>query len=401
MDRELHAGNSALPGINMSMESPPTFGFNRPPAMDSQLDLGMLADFGDLALDDDNFEPTCAPAMPAALTPPRSCTALKDWGDLALDAHGVIHMSPLRASTAAAPLHHEALLAASGPAPSDAELIHATSTPFELGAVYDNAASPFSISKLLNVGPGSPVSRGSLHANWGDLALDDNGVVHKSPLRASTAAPPAHKTAPFAAPCSPTSGGVAVWAIRKTAGHSASTPFKLGAQRNNTASPYSLSGMSSPLTMESPLSISDVENTVDLLLDADGVVHMTPARALVAYSPPHNATPLARWPSSGGTAAWAIGHTPTKASDSGSTPPQRNDAHATVLDFSPLPLVGCLAAQRLPTDYALPAVCFESPLLLIEAAPLARPSAGESIVCTTRMLMSARSGLTLTFIPMC
>ncbi len=140
-------------------------------------------------------------------------------------------------------------------------------------------------------------------------------------------------------------------------------------------SPPSL-GLGSPFAAGSPLSLSALDNFDDLLIDEDGFEAISPLPALTAaaspprlgtttlavyHSPPRGITPT----------TWATGQTPTSPGSNAGTLPRRHNEPSMEMIFSPLPLVGSLAAQRLPADGTIPS----SPLQLT-AAPHAEPLEG-------------------------
>ena len=138
-------------------------------------------------------------------------------------------------------------------------------------------------------------------------------------------------------------------------------------------SPPSL-GLGSPFAAGSPLSLSALDDFDDLLIDEDGFEAISPLPALTAAasSPPRQGTmtlAVFQSPPHGITTAWAIGQTPTSAGSNAGTGPRRNSETYTDTMFSPLPLVGRLAAQRLPADGAMPT----SPLQLMPATYAAPP----------------------------
>ena len=179
-----------------------------------------------------------------------------------------------------------------------------------------------------------------------------------------------------------TSTGAAPGNKHMRAFHAAS-PASLDSVFNlSPGSPPSL-GLGSPFAAGSPLSLSALQNFDDLLIDDDGFEAISPLPALTAASTPTRlgTTTLAvfRSPPRGMTTAWAIGQTPTSAVSNAGTPPQRSYAPSLDMIFSPLPLVGSLAAQRLPADGAIPS----SPLQLT-AAPYAAPLEGVQAALAVR-----------------
>jgi len=146
------------------------------------------------------------------------------------------------------------------------------------------------------------------------------------------------------------------------------TPGNTSVKTNNPASPASVDslfgltkgsppslGLGSPFVAGSPLSLSALGDFSDLLIDEDGFEAISPLPALTAASTaPQLGTgtmTVFRSPSRGVTSsAWATGQTPTSPGSNAGTPPRRYNEPYTSTIFSPLPLVGALAAQRLTAE---------------------------------------------------
>ena len=125
-------------------------------------------------------------------------------------------------------------------------------------------------------------------------------------------------------------------------------------------SPSSL-GLGSPFSAGSPLSLGALGEFGDLALDADGFGPISPLPDLTtAITPPRLGTGtmmVFHAPPRGITSpAWDIGQTPASAGSDAGTPPQCAHAPCADIIFSPLPLLGSLAAQRLPAEEAPPSV---------------------------------------------
>ena len=140
-------------------------------------------------------------------------------------------------------------------------------------------------------------------------------------------------------------------------GHNAATPGSINSLFEMTpGSPPSL-GLGSPFVAGSPLSLSALGNFDDLLMDEDGFEAISPLPELTAVSTsPRLGTgtmtvfcsPLRGLPTT--TTTWTVGQMPTSSGSNAGTPPRRKNEPYVETIFSPLPLVGALAAQRLPAD---------------------------------------------------
>jgi len=146
------------------------------------------------------------------------------------------------------------------------------------------------------------------------------------------------------------------------------TPCDTSVEANNPVSPTSVDslfkltpgsppslGLGSPFAAGSPLNLSALGDFSDLLLDDDAFEAISPLPALTAASaaPQLGTMTLAIFqspPRSVAASAWTFGQLPTRASSNASTPPRGNNEPYTNMIFSPLPLVGTLAAQRLPAE---------------------------------------------------